>query len=86
MNPSGVVLPTNYTVQIVCEDTNTTRTLPGAGGPAVEGPVTGILANSLCNVTETNPPANATPSYDPASAGPTGEGVPVGSGIEVTAR
>jgi hypothetical protein len=85
VNPSNVALTADYTVHITCDDgTDTTRTLPAAGGPAVEGAVTGILANSLCNVEETNPPANATPTYTPPEAGPTGEGVPVGSGVEVS--
>jgi hypothetical protein len=85
VNPSSVPLTTSYTVHITCDDdTDTTRTLPATGGPAVEGAVTGILANSLCKVTETNPPAGVTPSYNPASAGPTGEGVAVGSGVEVS--
>jgi hypothetical protein len=85
-NPGGVTTPANYTVHIVCDDgTNVTRTLPGAGGPAIEGPVTNITANSFCTVTETSAlPANAAATYSPASAGPDGEGVAVGSGVQVS--
>ena len=83
-NPGGATLPASYTVHITCDDgTDTTRTLPANGGAAVEGPVTGIVANSLCNVEETSVP-NATPSYSPTAAGPTGEGIKITSGQTVT--
>jgi hypothetical protein len=82
-NPGNATLPVSYTVHITCDDgTDTTRTLPGNGGAAIEGPVTGILANSLCNVEETSVP-NASPSYTPSEAGPGGEGIEIESGQTV---
>jgi hypothetical protein len=84
VNPGGATLPANYTVQITCDDgTNVTRTLPANGGSAIEGPVTGIEANSLCNVSETAV-TNATPTYAPTAAGPGGAGIEITSGQTVT--
>ncbi len=84
VNPSAVAVSANYSVHVTCDDgTDATRTLPAAGGVAIEGPVTGIEADSLCNVTETST-AGAVPSYSPVNAGPTGTGVTVGSGVEVS--
>jgi hypothetical protein len=82
-NPGGATLPASYTVHITCDDgTDTTRTLPANGGPAVEGPVNDIDPNSLCNVEETSV-ANATASYSPPEAGPGGDGILVTSGQTV---
>ena len=70
VNPSAVVLSADYTVHVTCDDgTDTTRTLPSAGGSAIDGPVTGIAADSLCNVTETST-AGATAYLQPCDRWP----------------
>ena len=85
-NAGGAVLPTSYVVHITCDDgTEADRTLPSLGGDAIEGPVTDILANSLCNVTETSAlPEGTGVVYTPAEAGPGGDGVMIVSGQEIT--
>lgn len=84
VNP-GVTPAANYTVAINCDDgTTATRTLPGAGGPAIEGAVTNITAGSFCTVEETSLlPSGVAVTYSPAGAnGP--DGVEVESGTQVT--
>jgi hypothetical protein len=50
-----VTAPSSFTARVLCDDgTDETVTLPGAGGDAVEGPVTDITAGSFCIVTETS--------------------------------
>jgi hypothetical protein len=87
VNP-GVTAPTSYSAQITCDDgTNAVRTLPGAGGPALEGPVTNITTGSFCTVVETSTlPAGVSVSYNPVGADGSNnsDGVEVGSGEQVT--
>jgi hypothetical protein len=77
--PVGGTVPDSYTVHVSCDDgTEQDVTFPAAGGAGTPEVIDHVEAGSLCLVTEAGTdgfPTGTVVTYDPASAGPGGDGV-----------